>query len=81
MSIEAPKIIHPNKTENQLELLKETVVVKSGAFELVRRTWKGWHPELSGAILCFDGENGERVTKQEITLIKPSRFINNNENL
>lgn len=66
-----------------MEKLEETIVWKNGAFESVRRTWKGWYPELKGAILGFNNDNGqnERVTNQEITLIKPSMILNNDGNL
>lgn len=53
------------------ELLCEKVVEKHGAFEKVVRYWRGWFPELEGAIL-INGWIGKE-TKQEITIIRPKR--------
>ena len=64
--------------EIKRELLQEEILFKSGAFERVRRFWKGWHPELENAKLGMGWKGKE--TEQEVTIIKPSKtFKVNNE--
>ena len=53
------------------ELLHEEILEKHGAFQRVRRYWKGWHPELEDAVLT-NGWTGKE-TKQEIDVIRPSK--------
>ena len=60
--------------KENLELLNESILEEQGAFKKVRRFYKDWHPNLLNAVLINDGWQGKE-TKQEITIIKPSRVI------
>lgn len=58
------------------ELLHEEVLFKSGAFERVKRWYKGWDLTLNGTFI--NGLTGKE-TETEETVIKPSRTFYVNE--
>ena len=66
--------------EKEYGLLHEEVLEKNGAFERIRRWYKGWHPEIEGGVLIM-GLTGKETFIEE-TIIRPTRtfMVKNNVN-
>jgi hypothetical protein len=59
-------------------LLSEEVLTKQGAFERVRRYWRGGYPELENSVLVFGWQGKE--TKQEVSVVRPKEVFNMRKN-
>jgi len=66
------------KMEKEAGLLHEEVLEKKGAFERIRRWYKGWRPEIEGGVLIM-GSTGKETFIEE-TIIRPKRtfMVKNN---
>jgi hypothetical protein len=55
----------------RVPLLHEQVLRLQGAFRLVRRWWRGWHPELGQLHRGWRG----RETVAEVSAVRASHFF------